>query len=402
MASQRSKRGLDWLAFFVADVQTGFGPFIAVYLTTQNWTDVEIGLALSVGSLTMILSQVPAGVMVDALPHKRLAAFLALVATAASAILIAVWPTTWPVMAAELLHGFAACVMVPSIAAISLAMVGRKALSHRLGRNARFSAIGNAVSAGAMGLVGAYLSGASIFWLTAALTIPALFALWCIRSEDLEKRTKAMRSARSGELGLRRLLLNRGVLVFAGCACLFTLSNAAMLPLASTAVTREAGDHANLVLAGGIAVSQIVVAAISPWVGRVADHRGRRIALLIGLAALPLRGIILAIFTGPTTLLAVQVLDGISAGVWGVLLPLIAADLTRGTNRFNLCTGLFGLMVGLGATLSTTLAGAVASWFGTSMAFWGLAAMGLLCFLLAFFGMPETKNREVKEDPTIA
>ena len=136
-ASRRSQRGLDWLNFFVADVQTGFGPFVAVYLAAQEWTQTEIGLALSVGAFTAMASQVPAGALVDAMPRKRLAAVAALVAVAASAVLLAAWPATLPVLVSEVLHGFASCVLAPAVAAISLALVGREGLGMRLARNVR-------------------------------------------------------------------------------------------------------------------------------------------------------------------------------------------------------------------------------------------------------------------------
>ena len=96
MASRRSQPGLDWLNFFVADLQTGFGPFVAVYLTAQAWTDVEIGVALSVGTATMMLAQVPAGLLVDATPRKRLLAMIAMIGIALSAILLAAWPARLP------------------------------------------------------------------------------------------------------------------------------------------------------------------------------------------------------------------------------------------------------------------------------------------------------------------
>jgi len=402
VTSKRSARGLDWLTFFAADVQTGFGPFVAVYLAMHAWSDAQVGLALSIGSLTMLLSQVPAGAAVDMLPHKRMAAMAALIAIAGSAILLALWPDPVPVYAAELLHGFASCVLVPALAAISLALVGRKALSDRLGRNGRFSALGNAMAAGLLGVTGAYISIAAVFWLTAALTVPALLALFAIRSEDMAGRVQAMRKQRSGERGLRRLLLNRGVFVFAACVALFTLANAAMLPLASTAITRASGPVSNLTVAGGIVVSQLVVAGLSPWIARLADRRGRRAALLLGLLALPLRGMLLALINSPTALLAAQALDGISAAMLAVLVPLIAADLTRGTNRFNLCMGVFGLAVGIGATVSTLAAGAIASWFGTPLAMGCLAAVGLACFLLALAAMPETREKKAAREKDLA
>ncbi|MBO1075913.1 MFS transporter [Roseomonas marmotae] len=395
MASRRSERALDWLNFFVADVQTGFGPFVAVYLTAQAWTEVQIGFVLSIGTATAMLAQVPAGMLVDATPRKRLAALVALASIAVSALLLAAWPEWLPVIASEVLHGVASCVLAPAVAAISLALVGRARLGERLGRNARYASIGNGVAAAAMGSVGAWLSGASVFWLTAALTVPSLIALMMIRAEDLhpppvirDPKTAAPRDS------IWLLLRNRGVLVFALCCLLFTLSNAAMLPLVGAEITRLGGEQANLVIAACIVVPQLVVAALSPWVGRLAESRGRRIVLLLGFSALPLRGALLAVVSDPIGLAAVQALDGISAAVMGVLLPLLAADLTRGTNRFNLCMGLFGLAVGIGGTISTSLAGAVSTWFGPAAAFGMLAGCGLLAIPLLLFAMPETREKE--------
>jgi MFS family permease len=157
-------------------------------------------------------------------------------------------------------------------------------------------------------------------------------------------------------------------------------------------ITRVAGDEANLVIAACIVVPQFVVALMSPWVGRMAQLRGRRSMLLLGFAALPLRGLLLTVVSDPLGLAAVQMLDGISAAVMGVLLPLLAADLTKRNNRFNLCMALFGLAVGIGATISTTLAGAISSWFGAGAAFGVLAGSGFLAFLLVLLVMPETRE----------
>ena len=407
-ATARSQRGLDWLNFFTANVQTGFGPFVVVYLASQEWTETQIGFALSVGTFTAMVSQVPAGMLVDATPRKRAAALAAVVAVAASALLLAVWPTTGPVLVSEVLHGFASCVLVPAIAAISLALVGREGLGERLGRNTRFGAIGNGVAAGVLGAVGAYVSGAAVFWLTAALCVPALLALAAIRASDLDPPRPA-EGERTGAGGakdaVRSLLADRGVLVFSASCALFQLSNAAMLPLAGVEATRSTGDGANLVIAACIVAPQLVLAAISPWVGRLAQRRGRRLALLLGFSALPVRGLLLAFAAdNPVMLVAVQALDGVSAAALGVLMPLIAADLTRGTNRFNTCMGLFGLAAGLGATLSTVAAGATAEQLGSGVAFAALAGAGVLAVLLVLFAMPETapKAEGGRRDPRAA
>lgn len=393
MASARSLRGLDWLNFFVANVQTGFGPFIAVYLTGQAWTQQDIGFALSVGTATAMLSQVPAGALVDATRSKRLMALLAIAAISASALIFTVQPAPFPVMIAEILHGFASCMLSPAIAAISLLLVGHAAFGDRLGRNARFAAVGNGLAAGIMGAAGAYVSGQSVFILTAALAVPGLLALRAVRGNDLSAAEAALPKpgARHGPGGLWRLVTDRRLLVFAACCALFHLSNAAMLPLAGSEVTLSVGSGANIFIAASIVLPQFVVAAISPWVGHDAERRGRRPILMIGFAMLPLRGLLLATITSPAVLVMVQALDGVSGAVFGVLLPLVAADITRGTSRFNLCMGMLGLAIGIGATLSTTVAGIVADQFGREDAFFCLAAAGLASVLLLLFAMPETR-----------
>ena len=173
----RAGRSLDLLNLFVANIQTGFGPFVAVYLTTQGWTDAAIGFALSLGTLTAMASQLPAGALVDAARSKARVGFFSIAAFCLSALLFAIWPVPLSVYLAEVLHGFSSCTLGPVIAAISLAIAGPGALGLRLGRNARFASIGNGVGAALMGACGYYLPEAFVFYLTAALTLPALAVL---------------------------------------------------------------------------------------------------------------------------------------------------------------------------------------------------------------------------------
>jgi MFS family permease len=427
MVNARSLRSLDWLNFFVANVQTGFGPFIASYLATHKWTQGEIGLALSVGTISAMVSQVPGGAVVDALRNKKAAAAWATIAIIASALLLAVSPTVLPVMAAEVLHGFASCMLVPAMAAISFALVGRANLGDRLGRNARWASIGSAVAAGLMGLTGEYVSARAVFWLTAALAMPALFALTMIHLPNAMPRGLGAPRAREPSLGdteapplaesargaepvapvdavepeeresIFALLRDKRLLVFAMCVVLFHLSNAAMLNLAAGEVTASMGDNVQLVIAACIIVPQAIVALLSPWVGRTAQSWGRRPILLLGFSALPIRALLFAGVSSPYLLVPVQMLDGISAAVFGVMLPLIAADVAGGKGRYNLCIGLFGLAAGIGATLSTSLAGFVADRFGSAISFFGLAGAGALAVLLVWAAMPETRNAGAQE-----
>ncbi|SAL32787.1 major facilitator transporter [Caballeronia sordidicola] len=416
MVTARSLRALDWLNFFVANVQTGFGPFIASYLAANKWTQGEIGLMLSVGTISAMASQLPAGALVDALRNKKGAAAAAIIAIIVSALLLGASPTFVSVFAAEVLHGFASCMLVPAMAAISLALVSRADLGDRLGRNARWASIGSALTAALMGVFGEYLSLRSVFFLTAALALPALVALNMIHHEMppvVPRMKKAAAKAGAnladalGSAGgerpesLRDLLRDPRLLTFAACVVLFHLSNAAMLNLAAGEVTAHMGDNVQLVIAACIIVPQFIVAGLSPWVGRQAQSWGRRPVLILGFSALPLRALLFAAASSassPYLLVPVQMLDGISAAVFGVMLPLIAADVAGGKGRYNLCIGFFGLAAGIGATLSTAIAGFVADKFGVNTSFFGLAGAGALAVALVWLAMPETRDAAASEE----
>jgi MFS family permease len=180
-------------------------------------------------------------------------------------------------------------------------------------------------------------------------------------------------------------------MIFAAAVVLFQLANTAMLPLIGSTVTMRSSHLAPALVAACIVAPQLLVALLAPWVGRQAQRWGRRPLLLLGFAALPIRGALVAMTVDPYLLVAVQALDGISAAVLGVLLPLVIADTTRGTGRFNLAQGVVGMAVGIGASLSTTLAGYMTDWFGSSTAFLGLAGIATLALLLVLLAMPETR-----------
>lgn len=399
MITARTARVLDALNALVASSQTGFGAFIAVYLTAQAWTQADIGEALSLGTIVAMLSQLPAGALVDAMRSKRLAIAMGGIAVAASALLFAASSAWLAVLGAEVLHGFASCMIGPAIAAVSLELTGWAGLGVQLGRNARFSSIGSAVAAVVLGAVGTYLSGAGVFWATAVLMALGLLTLRSLPPPAVELRSAHIAAETRGLPGAIWALLDRRLLVFAACVMLFHLSNAAMLPIVANEVTRSTGARANLVIAACVVVPQAIVAGLSPLVGRTAGSWGRRPLLLLGFAALPVRGVLLSIDANPVYVVLVQALDGVSAAVFGVLLPLVAADLTRGTRHFNLCMGLLGLAVGAGATLSTLAAGLVADRFGNGPALLALAGVGAAA-VLGLLALPET--RETPPEATVA
>jgi MFS family permease len=391
--SSAAERGLDWLNLFIANIQTGFGPFIAVYLTTQGWTQTAIGFALSLGTVTAMGSQVPAGALVDVVQRKSLAAAFSIVAFMASALLFAFKPLPLFVYLAEILHGFSSCTLAPAIAAMSLAVVGQARFGRRLGRNARYASIGNGLGAALMGICGYYISNRAVFVLTAALTLPALVALVPLARREaapLRGAAQPVPRRRRRRRGLK-VLVDRRLLIFAACAMLFTFANSPMLPLASTALTRHAGASASLLIAACIVLPQLLVAVLSPRFGLMAETRGRRLVLLLGFVMLPLRGVLFALVSNPFLIVLVQIFDGVAGASFGVMVPLVTSDIAARSGHFNLSLGLVGFAIGIGATISTTLAGWTADHLGDPVAFLGLALTGMVATLLVWRAMPETR-----------
>ena len=396
--SRSSLFGLDWFVFFVANVQTGFGAFISVYLTSMAWTQVDIGIVLSAGSVVALLGQMPGGAIVDAVRSERLVAGIAVALIGASALIFALWPNYVAVLGGSVLHAAASCVLGPAMAAISLGLVGYSGMSERLGRNARFGAIGNFAAAGAMGTFGFYISNRAVFIVTAALLVPALIALAFVRTSEVDpERAHGGQPEQPPQRplsSLRHPARRWPLLIFSLSFMLFQLANTAMLPLMGGVLTMRSAQWAWVLIAACMMVPQLLVALVSPWVGRQAQSWGRRPLLLIGFAVLPIRGLVFAVVHDPNVLVIAQLLDGISGAVFGVLVTLVVVDVARDTGHFNLALGITGTAIGVGATLSTTLAGYVSDHFGSGTAFLVLAAIATLGLACIWLLMPETRRDE--------
>jgi MFS family permease len=385
--------GLNGLNFSLAAVQTGFGPFVAVWLTRQGWDETQIGIALSIGTAAGLIGQLPAGLIVEWIPRKRLAVFGAMLALAVAAVQLALPATVPTIWTAQVLHALASAVLTPAIAALTLSICGRAAFGVRLGVNARWASIGNASTGGAMGLIAHYGGEQSVFLASAGLVgVAALFLILMRRVDSMalpppEAPPDRPSHARTSFLCIFEI---PALHIFALCTALFHLANAAMLPLALNTAAQQS-DEIDFVVSATIVLPQAIVVLAAPWIGWLAQRWGRKPILSIGFAALPLRAI--GFSTGPdaVTLAAWQMLDGVSAAVLGVMLPLIADDLTRKTGHLTMAIASLGLAAGIGATFSTTIAGLVADAVGAAYAFYGLAAMGGLALAIVIAALPETR-----------
>jgi MFS family permease len=351
-----------------------------------------------VNGFIALLGQIPGGALVDWARSERLVAGLAVAAIGISALAYAAWPIFPVVLSAAILQAAASCVLGPSIAAISLGLVGRAEISRRLGRNARFASIGSGLAAAGMGACGYFLSTRSVFLVTLLLTIPTIVSLALIRAHEISPEmahgTDAGETDKSKK-NLAALAKNRPLIEFAFVLFMFQFANAAMLPLLGSFITMQTSTLAPAVIAACMVVPQIVVAVMSPSIGVRAQTWGRRPLLLVGIGALVLRTVLFALVRDPHLLVLIQVLDGITASVFGVLIPLIVVDVTYGSGHFNLAQGIAGTATGIGASISMLFAGYVADRAGGSAAFLTLGVVAALAFSFVWFAMPETRPKQV-------
>jgi MFS family permease len=392
--SDRSRRGLDWTNFFLADVQMSFGSFLAFYLADLGWSKQNVGLALTVGGLAGVAAQIPGGALADAVRWKRGLAASGFVLIAASALILALWPTVPLVFVAQILHGVTGGIVGPAIAAISLGLAGRHGMSCRIGRNYRFAGAGNAATAALMGALGAYQSNNAIFIASALLCVPALIALAEIRPDEIDYVRARNATKRDDTLDLQRLVdftKNWRLVLFACCLVLFHFSSASLLPLVSENLAHSKVANSSLFMAGLIVVPQVVVAILAPWIGYWSELWGRKPLLLVGFGIEVARALLFTLVSDPPLMMVVQLLDGVTGAIVTVLTILIVTDLTTGTGRFNLAQGVLGTITGTAAALSTGLVGFIVQQFGDLAGFLLMAASAAAGAVLIWTLLPETK-----------
>jgi MFS family permease len=390
-----------WLNLLIAALQAGWGPFIAVYLTAKGWGQGEIGLVLTVGTVAGMAAQVPAGWLVDNLADKRIGITISLAVLGVAALLMAILPSGATVFTGIILHGIASSVIAPSISALTLLLTGHADFAEQAGINTRWQSLGNLAASAMLGFAGTSLGVSVPLLFTGMMALPAMAVALTIPLAVAPKPPEAVvEHAAMIAPGDRRamapvsywsVLRRPGLLLFTAAIVLFSLANGAMLTIALDEFAKRDAPLAASVTAGSVIVSQLVVAALAPWIGRAAKSRGRRFVLLLGFAALPLRGLIFVLLPGVVPLLSSEALDGISGAVFGVAVPLIAADLTSEGGGFNLAMAICYLALGLGGALSTTVAGALAGYASFTVSLSVLTAFGAAGFLLVLVAMPETK-----------
>jgi predicted MFS family arabinose efflux permease len=379
----KNLRPVEWLNFFLADVQTSLGPFLAAYLASSGWSAGKVGYLLTFGGLVTVAMQTPAGAVVDQVHRKRTVLVVATIVLVFGALILIGPLSSLSVYAAQFLISCTGPFLAPTVAAITLGMVGAKAFSRQFGRNQSFNSAGNVFSA----LLIAYISYAigyrAIFAVAVAMAIPTLVAVAMIDPKKIDYNQSRGAGKNDGKAkagGFAALFKDRALPAFLATAFLFHLSNAAMLPQLGEMLTKGNAKAAAPFMSACIIVTQVVISFGAGWVGSLAGRKGRKPLLLVGFGVLPLRGVLYTLTHWTPALIAIQLLDGVTNAIFGVVSILVVSDLTRGTGR--------------GGALSTALGGQLIQHFSFRVSFLGLAAIALLALALLWIAVPETLAAE--------
>jgi MFS family permease len=397
--ARRAGRALDAANFFLADVRDGLGPYLAVYLLTeQQWDEARIGLVMSIATIAGIVAQTPAGGLVDATRSKRLVMVIAAIMVTFASLSLPLFPGFLAVAISQGVAQAAAVVFPPAIAAVSLGIFGHAAFTRRIGRNETFNHAGNAVAAGLAGLSAYWFGPTVVFYLLGAMAIASLVSILAIPARAIDDDlARGLDDADADEQperasALSVLLTCRPLLVFAICVLLFHLSNAAMLPLVGQKLALQDKNMGTSLMSACIVAAQLVMVPFAMLVGAKADRWGHKRFFLAALLILPLRGALYTLSDNPFWLVGVQLLDGVGAGIFGAIFPVIIADLMRNTGRFNVAQGAVITAQSIGAALSTTLAGFVVVGAGYSAAFIALGVVAAIGAAVCFVALPETRQ----------
>jgi MFS family permease len=393
-SATRSHISLDALNFLLADVRGALGPYLNVFLVTQQgWSQSSVGVMTTIGGLIGLAAQTPAGAAIDATPAKRGAVVIALVVLAFSAVIIFAAPTFWPVLAANTAMAVVGDVFGPAVAALTLGLFARAQLASRTGRNGAFDHAGNVAIAILAGAVGWLFGQRALFLLVPLFAILAAGAALSIPVAAIDQERARGGDPSSSERdrsGWHAVLTSRALMVFALSAVLFHFANAPLLPLVGQKLALANKGLATAMMSACIIAAQLVMLPISLFAGKKAAQWGRKPLLLIGFAVLPVRALLYTLSNDARWLITVQLLDGIGAGIWGVLMPLIVADLTRGTGQYSLGLGVIATAQGIGASLSGLAAGLIVDHLGYRAAFFTAGIVALAAVALIVLALPET------------
>jgi MFS family permease len=396
---RRTAHALDLMAFSLADVRDGLGPYLSVYLLlTHHWDQASIGFVMAVGGIAGVVAQTPVGALVDKTTAKRALVITGAVGVAVAALAMPLLPGFYTISFLQAVTGIAGSIFNPALAAITLGIVGPRLFSRRVGRNESFRHAGTASAAGAAGGLAYFFGPVVVFWLLAIMAALSVVATLRVPRDAIDNdmargMDKAMGERHRQPSGFAVLLHNRPLLIFAVVVFAFHFANAAMLPLVGQELALHNKAVGTALMSACIVAAQVVMVPVAYLVGAKADRWGRKPIFLVAFAVLTVRGFLYPLWDNSYWLVGVQLLDGVGAGIFGALFPLVVQDLTHGTGRFNVSLGAITTAWGVGASLSNFAAGGIVVTAGYGAAFMSLGAIAAIGLVLYLIAMPETRVR---------
>ncbi len=392
----RSLKALDGLNFLVSELSVGLGPFMSSYLlVVHHWSQGEIGIALSAAGISTIILQAPAGSLIDNAKNKVHLLMLAALVMGGATFCVAVSTSFAMVLFAQVLFGAAGSILGPTINAVSLGLVGPHHFPKRVGRNEAFSHVGALGWTLVSGGIAQYYSPVGIYWLSIVTAIVTVVVIRFIKNDDISNKLAREAPENDEEVikvSYLELLKDRRVLLLAGTFCLFHFANAPMLPLVGQYLSQIDHESWALYQSWCIVLSQVVMIPVAIICGKFAHQLGGRALMLVGCTILPLRGLLFTLSVNPKFILAVQSLDGIAMGIYGVVAILMIRNLSQGTGRFNAIVGLLTTAISLGAASSNVCAGFIAQHFSFNAAMVFLSAAAAMALgLLFLYSDPPSK-----------
>lgn len=392
----------------MADVRDGVGVYLAVYLlVVQKWSPAQIGFVIALPGFLSILAQSPVGSFIDRTTKKRLLLALASFVVALACLTVIYLPTFYPIAASQVLMGLIGTIFQPCVSAISLGLVGPKLMRQRVGRNESFNHAGNLAAAVVALAIGYFVSYEGIFYFSLVQCAALIGSTLLIREKDIDHdvaRAAAVHNQKVGSFfhDVKALLAEKGVAAFILALTFWNLANGPMLPLVGQKLGITDAANSAVYLSVCIILAQAVMIGMAPYAAKKA-RIARKPLFLLSFLLIPVRALLFAFVDNKYALMSFQLIDGLGAGIYGVLSIVMMADLGHGTGRFNLLQGVTYAAMGVGGAVSMLIAGYLLQYFNYQVTFLAFAGVGIAGALFFWLGVPETgpaKLRLARLKPT--
>ncbi len=393
MSERRSILALNSANFFLAQIASVVIPFLNVYLRQHGWRYDQIGMAMATAGLGSLIFQIPAGLTCDHVEHPRKLLAASALWLGLCYSLIPMFVGNTPRVATILfLSGIPGTFFAPLLASLANSVAGRGKLHLVLGENQSWNHAGNVASA-LLALVVVRVSGIPpLFYAAALMAFLAALSSFMIRPAQPTGGEEMAASfdwatVRSFASKARQLMQDKDVRTLLICITLFQVANGSLGSLV-TLYMKELGSSDSKI-AWILLVAQPIMIPAAWLAGRYA-HLGRKRLLGLAFVLLPLRLLLYAFASTPNMVLAITALDGIIAGIVGVVLVLICSDLARGKKVLNSLMGLVHTAPALGAVAGVALQGMFTESFGFAATFSVFAAVATAAAGIFLARMPET------------